>query len=156
MPRRVRRELTQAGVIDGAVWPPRTNAAGKRAQRLTSRLLVARNCILRLRLATRMSLTLGVSPWVQPGSVSNTVYDHTTLLATILRRVCVRADGSVPSMGARTDKANDVSALLTAPTAVAPPISPGIPGVVLASPPATPRPDRFGCVLRTAQFASFY
>ncbi|MGH7050054.1 MAG: alkaline phosphatase family protein [Acetobacteraceae bacterium] len=88
-----------------------------------------------------------VSPWVAPGQVSHTVYDHTSVLRTILLRFCqtpttvhplpsvaaAAAPGvpappaftgpgagaggllttTVPSMGARTDSANDLGPLLS-------------------------------------------
>jgi len=63
-----------------------------------------------------------ISPWVgkevaygssthglQQGEV---IFDHTSILRTILRRFCTNG-GSVPSMTARVDAANDLSALLT-------------------------------------------
>ncbi|MFQ5675933.1 MAG: alkaline phosphatase family protein, partial [bacterium] len=56
---------------------------------------------------------LVVSPWVKKGGVSHTVFDHTSILRTILLRFCRSADGSVPSMGARVDNANDLGSLLT-------------------------------------------
>ena len=43
-------------------------------------------------------------------NVSKTMYDHTTIAATILRRFCSPLP---PSMGARTDGANDLRELLT-------------------------------------------
>ena len=83
-----------------------------------------------------------VSPWVAQGQVAHTVSDHTSTLRTILLRFCatpreVATDGTdrrvslggglglgpvVPSMGARTDNANDLGGLLSlgAPRAVAP------------------------------------
>jgi phospholipase C len=57
-----------------------------------------------------------VSPWVARGQVSHAVFDHTSLLATILRRFCRGADGSVPDMGLRVAQAHDLGELLTHPT----------------------------------------
>ena len=54
-----------------------------------------------------------VSPWVAEQSVSHTVFDHTSLIKTLLLRFCRRPDGSIPSMGLRTDAATDLSCLLT-------------------------------------------
>lgn len=54
-----------------------------------------------------------VSPWVAAKSVSHTVFDHTSIIKTILLRFCHRADGSIPSISARTDAATDLSGLLT-------------------------------------------
>jgi phospholipase C len=85
-----------------------------------------------------------ISPWVAPQSVSSVIHDHTSLLRTILLRFC--ADGGVPSMGARTDHANELSPLLsgTSPRAgaVAPPINVSVP------PAAAISVDAFGNVLR--------
>jgi phospholipase C len=54
-----------------------------------------------------------VSPWVAPQSVSHTLFDHTSIIKTILLRFCRQPDGSIPSMGARIDAATDLSGLLT-------------------------------------------
>jgi phospholipase C len=64
-----------------------------------------------------------ISPWVgkqtaygsqshhlQPNEV---VFDHTSILKTILRRFCTPAGGAIPSMSGRVDGANDLSGLLT-------------------------------------------
>jgi len=56
-----------------------------------------------------------VSPWVIPGSVSHTVFDHTSIIKTILVRFCQEADGSIPDMGARVTNANHLGDLLTLP-----------------------------------------
>jgi phospholipase C len=77
-----------------------------------------------------------VSPWVEPGSVSHTVFDHTTIIKTILLRFCpeqltkpkrdqgltarVRNVGQPRSMGTRVAQANDLGELL-ARTAPRPP-----------------------------------
>jgi phospholipase C len=47
-----------------------------------------------------------VSPWTERQSVSNTVYDHTSIIKTILLRFCRRSDGTIPDMGARVNAAN--------------------------------------------------
>jgi phospholipase C len=64
-----------------------------------------------------------VSPWavrqraygsqshdLEPGQV---VFDHTSILRTILRRFCTPAGGQTPGMTTRIDAANDLSVLLT-------------------------------------------
>jgi phospholipase C len=55
-----------------------------------------------------------VSPWVERGAVSKTVFDHTSVIKTILLRFCQRADGTIPDMGARVTAANHLGSLLTA------------------------------------------
>jgi phospholipase C len=55
-----------------------------------------------------------VSPYVPAGSVSTQTYDHTSLLATILRRFCRQSDGQVADMGPRVKAAADVGSALTA------------------------------------------
>lgn len=54
-----------------------------------------------------------ISPWVAAQSVSHTVFDHTSIIKTILLRFCRRPDGSLPSISRRTDAATDLSCLLT-------------------------------------------
>jgi phospholipase C len=68
-----------------------------------------------------------VSPWVVPKSVSKLVYDHTSLLSTVLHRFCADANGNVPSMGKRTDAAQHIAPMLSAATpALNPPQVPGV------------------------------
>jgi phospholipase C len=75
-----------------------------------------------------------VSPWVPRGSVSHTVFDHTSIIKTILLRFCGEADledhggshlprllawldaGHPHYMGKRTALANDLGELLTEAT----------------------------------------
>ena len=57
-----------------------------------------------------------VSPWVAEQSVSHTVFDHTSVIKTILQRFCRQPDGSIPSISLRTDAATDLSCLLTEAT----------------------------------------
>ena len=73
-----------------------------------------------------------VSPWVQPGSVSHTLFDHTSIIKTILLRFCPDAlnppqrhqgrfarlsqAGRPRYPGTRVAQANDLSELLTAST----------------------------------------
>jgi phospholipase C len=56
---------------------------------------------------------LVVSPWIPRGTVSPAVYDHTSIVKTILLRFCRGADGSIPNMGARVTNANHLGGLLT-------------------------------------------
>jgi phospholipase C len=57
--------------------------------------------------------TIIVSPWVAAGSASHTVFDHTSIIKTILQRFCRQPDGTTPSMSARSDAASDLGGLLT-------------------------------------------
>ena len=54
-----------------------------------------------------------VSPLIAPGSVSHEVYDHTSIIKTILQRFCRSADGALPQMGARVAAASGLGAVLT-------------------------------------------
>ena len=65
---------------------------------------------------------LVVSPWVARGSVSHTVFDHTSIIKTILLRFCQK-NGEIPNMGARVSNANHLGDLLTLAQA-RPPTSP--------------------------------
>ena len=58
-----------------------------------------------------------VSPWVGRGSVSHMVFDHTSIIKTVLLRFCQRRDGRIPDMGARVTAANHIGSLLTEATA---------------------------------------
>jgi len=94
---------------------------------------------------------LVVSPWVEQGSVSHEVYDHTSVLSTVLRRFCAQ-DGSIPSMGARTDAAHDLGGMLSAESPqLAPPPSPAV-GDCAGTPGAALDPEAFGQVLQKALF----
>ena len=54
-----------------------------------------------------------ISPWTTAGSVSSTVYDHTSLIKTILKRFCSDAAGKIPDMGKRVAAANHIGDTLT-------------------------------------------
>jgi phospholipase C len=54
---------------------------------------------------------------VSTGSVSSTIYDHTSIIKTILARFCRNANGTVPDMGARVRAAQHLGGLLTEPSA---------------------------------------
>ncbi|MGH7598429.1 MAG: alkaline phosphatase family protein [bacterium] len=56
-----------------------------------------------------------ISPWVIPGSATHVVFDHTSIIKTILLRFCREADGNIPNMGARVANANHLGELLTLP-----------------------------------------
>ena len=58
-----------------------------------------------------------VSPWVGKRQVAKTVFDHTSIIKTILARFCRKPDGTVPDMGARVRAANHLGGLLTETTA---------------------------------------
>jgi phospholipase C len=60
-----------------------------------------------------------VSPWLEPGSTSNLVFDHTSIIKTILTRFCRRATG-ISDMGLRVDAAQTLAPLLTRATPRAP------------------------------------
>jgi phospholipase C len=57
---------------------------------------------------------LVVSPYVERG-VSHVVYDHTSIIKTILTRFCSRPEAAARSMGARVAAANHLGSLLTRP-----------------------------------------
>jgi phospholipase C len=54
-----------------------------------------------------------VSPWVGPSSVSSVVFDHTSIIKTILLRFCRNAAGTIPDMGRRVNAANHLGSTLT-------------------------------------------
>lgn len=56
-----------------------------------------------------------VSPWVERGKVAHTVFDHTSIIKTILLKFCQQPDGSIPDMGARVTHANHLGELLSLP-----------------------------------------
>jgi phospholipase C len=56
---------------------------------------------------------LVISPWVAPKSVSSTVFDHTAIIKTVLKRFCANAQGEIPDMGARVNAAHHLGELLT-------------------------------------------
>jgi phospholipase C len=57
-----------------------------------------------------------VSPFVERGKVSHKVFDHTSIIKTILLRFCRRPDGAIPDMGARVNNAEHLGSLLTLDT----------------------------------------
>jgi phospholipase C len=58
---------------------------------------------------------LVVSPWVGRAHVAKQVFDHTSIMKTILLRFCRKPDGTIPDFGRRTNRANHLGGLLTAP-----------------------------------------
>jgi phospholipase C len=56
---------------------------------------------------------LVVSPWIAKGKASDTVFDHTSIIKTILTRFGGDANGQLPNMGARVAAANHLGELLT-------------------------------------------
>jgi phospholipase C len=56
---------------------------------------------------------LVVSPYVAAGSVSKTVFDHTSIIKTILTRFCAKPNGRIPNMGKRVAAASHLGELLT-------------------------------------------
>ena len=59
-------------------------------------------------------LALVVSPYVGAQSVGKTVFDHTSIIKTILTRFARKKDGTIPKMGARVAAAKHLGQLLTA------------------------------------------
>jgi phospholipase C len=59
---------------------------------------------------------LVISPWIEPETVCHTVFDHTSILKTILLRFCRDGEGTIPDMGPRVSGAKDLSELLAAST----------------------------------------
>jgi phospholipase C len=62
-----------------------------------------------------------ISPWVEKGTVSHEIFDHTSVLRSIVRRFC---GSRPPDLGDRTNLARDLGSILTRATARtdAPPI----------------------------------
>jgi phospholipase C len=56
-----------------------------------------------------------VSPWVEPGSVSHLVFDHTSILKTIVTRFL---RDNPPRLGERVDRANGLENVLSVPPGV--------------------------------------
>ena len=54
-----------------------------------------------------------VSPWVPQGQVVSKLFDHTSIIKSVLLRFCRRADGSIPDMGKRVMAANHLGYALT-------------------------------------------
>ena len=54
-----------------------------------------------------------VSPFVERAKASSMIFDHTSLIKTILLKFCRKPDGSIPDMGARVTNANHLGHLLT-------------------------------------------
>jgi phospholipase C len=54
-----------------------------------------------------------VSPWVAQGRPESTIFDHTSIIKTVLLRFCRDQAGRIPDMGPRVAAANHLGALLT-------------------------------------------
>jgi phospholipase C len=54
-----------------------------------------------------------ISPWIGRGTVNHTVFDHTSIVKTILKRFCAKRNGSIPDMGVRIASAKDLGPLLS-------------------------------------------
>jgi len=76
-----------------------------------------------------------ISPWAKRRAVAHDVFDHTSILKTILTRFLRHPDGSIPPMHARVDAARSLGGLLSEPSARtdAEPVT--LP--TIATPPAT-------------------
>src|SRR6185437_2502285 len=57
-----------------------------------------------------------ISPWVAPGKCSKQLFDHTSIIKTILERFAPAPDGHAPAFNARVDAAQSLTLLLTEPT----------------------------------------
>jgi phospholipase C len=57
--------------------------------------------------------TLVISPWVGKQAVSHAVFDHASLVKTILLRFCRDENGGIPHLSKRVDTATPLSVLLT-------------------------------------------
>ncbi len=91
--------------------------------------------------------TFAIGPFVRPGAVDSTVYDHTSIIATILRRFV----GEFPAeLGPRPALANHVGHLLEldqprpAPTIT----RPGLPDMIRGFRDLRPDPDGFHAGMR--------
>jgi phospholipase C len=62
-----------------------------------------------------------VSPYAAPGSVCSTLFDHTSIIKSILLRFCQNSTGAIPDMGKRVSAANHLGSALPQPTPAAPP-----------------------------------
>lgn len=90
---------------------------------------------------------LVISPWVRAGSVSKELYDHTSILSTILHRFCPNDAGA---MGKRTAGAKHVGPLLSLPAPRAE--RPSMRNIPVRTGPGPRKRDVDGEVLRRAVF----
>lgn len=56
-----------------------------------------------------------ISPWVSRGKCSKQLFDHTSIIKTILERFAPAPDGHAPAFNARVDAAQSLTQLLTEP-----------------------------------------
>ena len=54
-----------------------------------------------------------ISPWVERGKVSTTLFDHTSIIKTILLRFCQDSNNNIPDMGTRVNNAAHLGSVLT-------------------------------------------
>ena len=71
--------------------------------------------------ANRLWTTVGSAGTVDEADVSKIVFDHTSLIKTILERFCRHDDGTIPNMGTRVANANHLGHLLTRDVPLDPP-----------------------------------
>jgi phospholipase C len=64
---------------------------------------------------------LVISPLVSERQVDKTVFDHTSIIKTVLARFCRKQDGTIPDMGARVRAANHLGGVLSGKPRAAPP-----------------------------------
>jgi phospholipase C len=55
-----------------------------------------------------------ISPWLQPKSVSHMLFDHTSVLKTILEKFCRDPQGQIPHLSTRVANANSLSQVFDA------------------------------------------
>jgi phospholipase C len=92
-----------------------------------------------------------ISPWLQPRSVSHTLFDHTSILKTVLEKFCRDSQGQIPAMGERVAHANSLSlafeecqtATARTDAPLAPVVTPAAGIRRLAAGQAAPRPSAF-------------
>jgi phospholipase C len=53
-----------------------------------------------------------ITPWADERQVAKQIYDHTSIIKTILARFCRKPDGTIPDMGARVAAAPHLGSLL--------------------------------------------
>jgi phospholipase C len=73
-----------------------------------------------------------VSAWVAQGKAVCELFDHTSILKTILLRFCRKGDGSIPDLGKRVTSANHLGYALTEPVPRPSPSKESYGGIVAA------------------------
>ncbi len=54
-----------------------------------------------------------ISPWVKKSIANHTIFDHTSIIKTILTRFCSTASGEIPNMGKRVAAATHLGSILS-------------------------------------------